>query len=92
MICVCQRERYDACVCVCVHGYLWGGPEVDNALQLHLVAKLLHQEGVPVLVDRPLCSVDAAQLKHVQGKDVPRDHKQLVFVLILFKATYRGVV
>jgi len=51
--------------------YLWWSPEVYDALQLHLVSKLLHQEGVPVLVDCPLCRVDTTQLKHVQGKDVP---------------------
>lgn len=50
--------------------YLWRGSEVDDALQLHLVSKLLHQEGVPVLVDCPLCRVYTVQLKHVQGKDV----------------------
>lgn len=50
---------------------LWRRSEVDDALQLHPVSKLLHQEGVPVLVDGPLCGADAAQLKHVQGKDVP---------------------
>lgn len=55
--------------------YLWWGSEVDDALQLHSVPKLLHQEGVPVLVDGPLCRVDTTQLKHVQGKDVP-DRKQ----------------
>lgn len=55
--------------------YLRWGSEVDDALQLHSVSKLLHQEGVPVLVDGPLCSVDTTQLKHVQGKDVP-DRKQ----------------
>lgn len=53
---------------LCFH--LWWGCEVDDALQLHLVSKLLHQEGVPVLVNCPLCRVDATQLKHVQGKDV----------------------
>lgn len=55
--------------------YLRWGSEVDDALQLHSVPKLLHQEGVPVLVDGPLCRVDTTQLKHVQGKDVP-DRKQ----------------
>lgn len=50
--------------------YLWWGSQVDNALQLHPGAKLFHQEGVPVLVDGPLCRTNTAQLKHVQGKDV----------------------
>lgn len=50
--------------------YLWWGFQVDDALQLHPVSKLLHQEGVPVLVDGPLRGADTAQLKHVQGKDV----------------------
>lgn len=50
--------------------YLWWGSQVDDALQLHPLSKLLHQEWVPVLVDGPLCGADTAQLKHVQGKDV----------------------
>lgn len=50
--------------------YLWWGSQVDDALQLHPVSKLLHQEGVPVLVYSPFCGADTAQLKHVQGKDV----------------------
>lgn len=50
--------------------HLGWGSEVDDALQLKLPSKLLHQEGVPVLVDGPLCRVDGVQLKKVQGKDV----------------------
>lgn len=50
---------------------LWWGSEVDDTLQLNLPSKLLHQEGVPVLVDRPLCRIDGVQLKKVQGKDIP---------------------
>lgn len=55
--------------------YLWGGLEVNYALQFHLTAKLFHQEGMPVLVDSPLSRVDAAQLKHVQGKYIPEEMK-----------------
>lgn len=50
--------------------YLWWGSQVDDALQLHPGPELFHQEGVPVLVDGPLCRTDTAQLKQVQGKDV----------------------
>lgn len=50
--------------------HLRWGSEVDDALQLNLPSELLHQEGVPVLVDRPLCRVDGVQLKKVQGKDI----------------------
>lgn len=50
--------------------YLWWGSQVDDALQLHPGSELFHQEGVPVLVDGPLCCTNTAQLKHVQGKDV----------------------
>lgn len=50
--------------------YLWWGSKVDDALQLQPVSKLFHQEGMPVLVDGPLCRADTSELKHVQGKDV----------------------
>lgn len=50
--------------------HLWWGSEVDDALQLDQPSEVLHQEGVPVLVDCPLCRVDRVQLKKVQGKDV----------------------
>lgn len=55
--------------------HLWWGSEVDDALQLNPPSELLHQEAVPVLVDRPLCTVNGVQLKKAQGKDVS-DRKQ----------------
>lgn len=57
--------------------YLWWGSQVDDALQLHPGSELFHQEGVPVLVDGPLCCTNTAQLKHVQGKDIS-DRRQYI--------------
>lgn len=58
--------------------HLWWSPEVDDALQLNPPSELLYQEGVPVLVDRPLRRVDGVQVKKVQGKDVS-DRRQKIY-------------
>lgn len=55
---------------------LWRRSQIYDAIQLNPAAELLHEEGVPVLIDGPLGGVHAAQLKHVQSEDVPEEEDQ----------------
>lgn len=43
-------------------GYLWRGSEVDNAIQLDVLAKLVVQPPMPVLVDGPFGLIQAFTL------------------------------
>lgn len=58
-----------------LHSYLWFSPQVDDAVQLNVLPKLLMQPAVPVLIDRPLCFIHTLTLIEVRGKDVPAAHQ-----------------
>lgn len=51
--------------------YLGRSSEVDNTVQLNVLAKLAVQPAVPVLVHGPFCVVHALVLIEVSREDVP---------------------
>lgn len=51
--------------------YLWWSSEVDDTIQLNVLAKLAVQPAMPVLVHSPLCLIHALALVQVGCKYVP---------------------
>lgn len=70
------------------------GPQVDDAIQLNVFAKLAVQPAMPVLVDGPLRLIHTLALIQVSSEDVPESRQtrkllHLVSALEKIKGSYR---
>lgn len=73
-------------------GYLRWSSEIDDTIQLNVLAKLAVQPAVPVLVHGPFCLIHALVLIEISCKDVPEKqvesgNNKEEKISILFKVT-----